>query len=678
MVKRFGPLLVIAVSALVIHFGTDALAASKGPEVGTQGQSTAEQGQAMRALHARLSASARAAEHHTVELTAGEVNILANPGVDATGRLRVGVHRTVGRSVSNGKSDLSVKVPGAVAIRLELTDVKGTVAVFNDAGQAHEYTEGGFTHTFSGDEVRVRGSARVAGVGAVNLGGNLCDFNAWCTENAACVDIPAAIDAARPAYASILFKSGPFYYICSGGLIADSDASTEIPYFLTANHCVSGNREANSLETFFHYVQSSCQAVSCALPAAFSTKGATIIATNRTGDYTLLRLSQDPPTGSVFLGWSDTPVAFSSGTDLYRISHPGGAPQAYSEHSVDASAPTCRSWPRGERIYSRDIFGATEGGSSGSPVLNAGAEIVGQLTGTCGFNVYDDCDAVNNATVDGAFASYYEEVQPFLGDGAAGCSVDSDCDDGDLCTTDVCAGGVCSNTPIDCDDGNACTADSCLSGACSNSPLSCDDADLCTLDSCDPASGCANDPIDCADADICTTDSCDPGTGLCAHDPISCDDGNVCTDDSCDPALGCVQMNNANPCDDGDVCTLDDTCSGGFCSGYAKDCSDGSLCTDDLCDPVTGSCSNPPVDCSDGIDCTLDSCDLATGECLHDDSACSDTLCGNGVCEGNGEDCFECPEDCDGSGRNNSKSCCGNGTCEGNKEVNNCPVDCGF
>ena len=120
--------------------------------------------------------------------------------------------------------------------------------------------------------------------------------------------------------------------------------------------------------------------------------------------------------------------------------------EAYSEHEVDLNAPTCLSWPRGERIYSRDIFGATEGGSSGSPVLNAQAEVVGQLSGACGTNVYDECDAVNNATVDGAFAHYYAKVQPFLGDGSSGCSTAPECDDGNLCTTDVCISGTCSNT----------------------------------------------------------------------------------------------------------------------------------------------------------------------------------------------------------------------------------------
>jgi hypothetical protein len=75
----------------------------------------------------------------------------------------------------------------------------------------------------------------------------------------------------------------------------------------------------------------------------------------------------------------------------------------YNEQSVSTSAPTCSGWPRGERIYSRDTLGGTDGGSSGSPVVNASNQVVGQLSGGCGTNVNDPCDSTNNSTVDGAF-----------------------------------------------------------------------------------------------------------------------------------------------------------------------------------------------------------------------------------------------------------------------------------
>jgi V8-like Glu-specific endopeptidase len=178
--------------------------------------------------------------------------------------------------------------------------------------------------------------------------------------------------------------------------------------------------------------------------------GSQIIAGNRTGDYTLLRLSSAPTTqdgNAAYLGWNSTAVANTNDAHLYRLSHPQGSPQAYSQHDVDTSKPTCSSWPRGSWIYSRDITGATEGGSSGSPVLNGSGEIVGQLSGACGFNVNDSCDSASNATVDGAFASYYSQVASFLGPGGPGCSPrGASCSANSQCCSGSCKGKPGSKT----------------------------------------------------------------------------------------------------------------------------------------------------------------------------------------------------------------------------------------
>jgi len=598
MMSRFRTFLLSALVGIVLFPGPEAQAGSKAPEIGTQGQSAAAQAQAMMALHKRLSASPRATVQHSVVLTADEADILTRPDVDSTGRFRVGVHQAVGRTVANNGADLVVRIPGAQAVRLELTKVKGTVAVFNDAGEAHEYTEDGFTHTFSGDEVRVRGSAYVSGAGAVNLGGNLCSFNSECTENAACVSMPQSIYTARNAYAGILFKSGPYYYLCSGGLLADSDNETQIPYFLTANHCVNKATEASTVETFFQYIKSSCDVDDpnheCSLPTSGNTVGSTIKATDKSGDFTLLVLSDDPPTGSVFLGWNNSPVAYTAAAPLFRISHPGGAPQAYSEHEVDPSAPTCLSWPRGERIYSRDIVGATEGGSSGSPVLNDQAQVVGQLSGACGYNVNDECDNVNNATVDGAFAYYYPKVQQFLGNGSTGCSTAADCDDGLACNgTETCVSGACQpGTPIDCDDSVTCTMDKCNEpdGSCTHLADDglCDNGLFCDgVEYCDTETDCASTGNPCAAGETCNdeTDTCVSQT--CAD---ITDKGTCNADPSCEwighPRNGTCQ--DAVPCVPDEV--LEQTCD----DGVDNDCDGKTDCVD--------------IDCIDNSACTATSC----------------------------------------------------------------------
>jgi hypothetical protein len=251
---------------------------------------------------------------------------------------------------------------------------------------------------------------------------SFCSFNEWCVEDAGCYGTGdwGAINDARYGVAHMQFIDGAWIYICTGGLLADTDPATQIPYFLTANHCIDKESIADTLECYWQFWTSSCGGA-CYDPIGVvpRTLGAAINSTDSTGDYTLMTLDENPPSGSVFLGWNSTAVAFNNGYQLYRISHPSGAPQAFSKHQVDTGKGTCSGWPRGDWIYSHDLIGATEGGSSGSPVLNSVGEVVGQLSGACGTNVNDPCDAVSNATVDGAFASYFSQVSPWLDPGTS-------------------------------------------------------------------------------------------------------------------------------------------------------------------------------------------------------------------------------------------------------------------
>jgi hypothetical protein len=287
-------------------------------------------------------------------------------------------------------------------------------------------------------------------IGASPQAGTLCSFNAECVESAACTTSGAVADA-EDGVARILFASGGFLFLCSGGLVADTDTATTIPYFLTANHCISKASEASSMEAHFLFKATQCGG-GCFDPDGVvpSTLGASILSTSSTSDYTLMQLAQPAPAGTVLIGWTSAAVANSNNTPLFRISHPQGAPQGYSEHVVDTGKPTCRTWPRGNWIYSRDVLGATEGGSSGSPVVNGAGQVVGQLSGGCGFNVNDVCDAAQNATVDGAFAAYFGNVAQFLdpatgGGGGGGCTL---APKGASCTVNSdCCSNSCKGKP---------------------------------------------------------------------------------------------------------------------------------------------------------------------------------------------------------------------------------------
>ncbi len=369
------------------------------------------------------------------------------------------------RSMGNGDFTWTARLesPGAAGLRLGLSglDLPSNAAlyVFNERGEAFgPYLARGVngsgeltTNLVSGDvaflQLRVSGKAsghpgsmafRIDEIGHISdrfalasdlnaAGGAMAKthctsgiVNASCVQNAACQGTGnSQINNLRKAIAAMLYRSGGGYYICTGGLI---DNTAGDPMFLTANHCLSKGSEAGSLEVYWNHTVS-CGTSSCSgaweVQGRASEVGASILATSRTGDFTLLRLNSSLPTGAYRMGWSSAPVANTANTQLHRISHPQGAPQAYSEQRVNTTAGVCGTLPRGTYIYSTDNYGATEGGSSGSPVLNSSGQIVGQLYGACGSNLNNVCDSNSNRTVDGALAGYFPQVEAHLTGGGS-------------------------------------------------------------------------------------------------------------------------------------------------------------------------------------------------------------------------------------------------------------------
>ena len=470
-----------------------------------------------------------------VSVTAEELAVMDSKGLpnEAVSKMLVGVTKELGAFVDLATPEVgamaaakgvriwtgAVRSEGASALRIHFTDFAlppdAEVYIYNEHGEAFgPYSGEGlhgngdfWSHTITGATVLVQARTPVgAGDGFFTIaevghfGSNFAyaeyrqrsNTKSFCSYNEPCVMPHNGTDDSIAHYS---FVQRPYVYICTGGLIATDPPSTT-PYFLTANHCVSRDKVANTVETYFFYTSTNG---GCTGPVAQHTVGSSIVATNKTGDFTLLQLDGSAPSGAAFLGWTTDVVAYTNGYNLHRVSHPSGAPQAYSEHSVDTAAGTCSSWPRGSWIYSRDTHGATEGGSSGSPVVNSQDLVVGQLSGGCGTNVYEVCDSVNNATVDGAFASYYSQVAPFLG-GGSGCSDDQDGDGyiaescgGDDCNDDVfainpgateicddfidnnCDGTIDENCGGSClPRGDACTSNSeCCSNRCHPRKLTC-------------------------------------------------------------------------------------------------------------------------------------------------------------------------------------------------------------
>lgn len=244
------------------------------------------------------------------------------------------------------------------------------------------------------------------------------------------------------------------------------------------------------------------------------------------------------------------------------------------------------------------------------------------------------------------------------------------CDDGLFCThNDKCTGGVCNGDPrctvapnllcdeandicyqctvnADCNDGNVCTNDACVSGFCQNTNNNavCDDGLFCTINDQCAGGSCTGQPRLCTNApDL----FCDENLNDCVEclTNADCNDNNACTTDTCTNGQ-CFQVNNAQPCNDGLFCTINDTCVGGNCVGSPNDCAPGEFCDEDLDDcvecVVDGHCPN------DGNPCTDRACINSTCQQIPNTASCNDGLactendrCSGGSCIG---DFFSCDD----------------------------------
>jgi len=235
-----------------------------------------------------------------------------------------------------------------------------------------------------------------------------------CLVDAQCIT-PATfdvIDLVQQAIARLQFMVGSSVAVCSGGLLNDTVPATAIPFFQTANHCISTQSVTNTLEAFWDYYAPSCGAPWPNLGSLPRSNGGMLLATGESSDFSLLRLHSIPP-NRAFLGWNADPAAVPHGTVLHRVSHPLGFAQAYSRTLVNVNAPVCSGVSRPGFLYQTSDLGGTQVGSSGSPVILPGGFMVGQLAGLCGPEPSEGCNPANR-TVDGAFSESFSGEVPFL------------------------------------------------------------------------------------------------------------------------------------------------------------------------------------------------------------------------------------------------------------------------
>jgi outer membrane protein assembly factor BamB len=204
------------------------------------------------------------------------------------------------------------------------------------------------------------------------------------------------------------FVSGISVGSCTGTLL-NNLANDQTPYFLTANHCLSTQTEAQSATVYWNYNTGDIPP-----PGTPTTNGANLLVTGTTSDFTLLLLTGSVPGGLFFSGWDSSP--FTSTAPATGIHHPDASHKRISFGT--ARQPVFGNCPPGEQCLRVDwSSGVTEPGSSGSgiwignPNDPGGPKLIGNLTGglsACGAPPGDMWD------VYGRFSVTYPSISSFL------------------------------------------------------------------------------------------------------------------------------------------------------------------------------------------------------------------------------------------------------------------------
>jgi hypothetical protein len=236
------------------------------------------------------------------------------------------------------------------------------------------------------------------------------------------------------AVAMMIFESEGQAYRCSGSLVS-SKAQPAQPLFLTANHCIGTEAEANSLITVFNYQTAACNGAAPSLASLPRVTGATLLQSQpmALGDFTLLRLTGFPAVDVKVLGWHSSEIAANE--RVIGISHPLGDFKriAIGQRTRDTAIRFSDGdrMPAGKGIQVAWFQGLTQSGSSGSPLLAEidGAEyVVGTLSAGPAVNENNDrlvCSTRNLVASYGRFAAAFPYLEPFLTSAAVTGGADS-------------------------------------------------------------------------------------------------------------------------------------------------------------------------------------------------------------------------------------------------------------
>ena len=174
-------------------------------------------------------------------------------------------------------------------------------------------------------------------------------------------------------------KSDGNSYLCTGTLI-NNTAQDGKPYVLSAQHCISDMFSATKTVFVFNYEKPYCNGPK--VPILQSLTGSTLRATTTHLDFSLVECTKKPPFSYYpwYCGWNINTTGITNTTAIH---HAGGDVKKIAH---DNDAPFIANFNVGYDFNSHWKVtawetGITEGGSSGSALLDQNHRIIGTLSG---------------------------------------------------------------------------------------------------------------------------------------------------------------------------------------------------------------------------------------------------------------------------------------------------------
>jgi hypothetical protein len=228
-----------------------------------------------------------------------------------------------------------------------------------------------------------------------------CNVNINCPEGQDFQDVKHAV-------CQVVFNG----YLCTGTLVNTTKYSGA-PYFLTANHCIDSEADAQDAVFYFNFESPECDTSYIDDYSTISASSLVATAPDEKLDFSLLKMSETIPIDykPYYAGWNLDTAGIENATTIH---HPSGDVKKITrDYDPPVSGNYGGTYDEDSHWWIKEWeMGTTEGGSSGAPLFDQDKRIIGNLTGgeaSCDYNYNDFFAKVSRSWDDFGSAQYQLE-----------------------------------------------------------------------------------------------------------------------------------------------------------------------------------------------------------------------------------------------------------------------------